>query len=54
MSLYAKSNVITKFDYSYYNQIFTIKNDSTLTVHWYMCGPAVSTREVLKDYEVLK
>ena len=54
MNLYAKSYAITKFDYSYYNEIFTINNDSTLTLLWNMCGPAVSAREVLKDYEVLK
>ena len=54
MNLYAKSCAITKFDYSYYNEIFTINNDSTLTLLWHMCGPAVCAREVLKDYEVLK
>ena len=54
MNLYAKSYAITKFDYSYYNEIFTIDNDSTLTLSWHMCGPAVCVREALKGYEVLK
>ena len=54
MNLYAKSYAITKFDYSYSNEIFTINNDSTLTPLWHMFGPAVCPREVLKNYEVLK
>ena len=54
MNLYAKSYVITKFDYPYYNQIFTINNDSTLALLWHMYGPAVCARELLKGYEVLK
>ena len=54
MNLYAKSYAVTNFNYSDYNEIFTINNDSTLTLLWHMCGPAVCAREVLKDYEVLK
>ena len=46
VNLYAKSYAITKFDYSYSNEIFTINNDSTLTPLWHMCGPAVCAREV--------
>ena len=54
MNLYAKCDTIIKFDYSYYNEIFTMNNDSTLTLLWHMCGPAVCARELLKGYEVLK
>ena len=54
VNLYAKSYAITKFDYSYSNEIFTINIDSTLTPLWHMCGPAVCARELLKNYEALK
>ena len=54
MNLYAKSYTVSKFDYSYCNEIFTISNDSTLTLLWHMCGAAVCAKEVLRDYEVLK
>ena len=46
MNFYAKSYAITKFDCSYYNEIFTINNDSTPILLWYMCGHAICAREV--------
>ena len=46
MKLYAISYAVTKFEN---NEIFTINSDSTLTLLWHICGPAVCAREVLKD-----
>ena len=54
MNFYAKSYAITKFDCSYYNEIFTINNDSTPILLWYMCGHAICAREVLKGYEIFQ
>ena len=54
LNFYAKSYAITKFDCSYYNEIFTINNDSTPILLLYMCGHAICAREVLKGYEILQ